>query len=247
MFPKGSRVMFPYKGGAILGTVVGKTPKGIKVKENGKDTVYTIPMHLSHLLKPAVFDGDPQATFSFKKGDKVQFLHNYRCVCGVVNKVTGGFYHIIEWENPDNIWKVPVGDSTLKEGNMEDVFHLPANSAYHMMSGYEVRKYQSYPRMSEETIAFNAEIWFDGTKIATAENGGKGGSTILYGDRNDIDKFMQDAEEWVKSFGIENPIEAYGTFIHWFVNERPYGVSAKLYFERYKAASASLENPTSPA
>lgn len=39
----------------------------------------------------------------------------------------------------------------------------------------ELKKFKSYPRLSEETTAFNAELWIDGKKAADVENDGKGG------------------------------------------------------------------------
>jgi len=41
----------------------------------------------------------------------------------------------------------------------------------------ELKKVQEYPRLSEETTAFSADLYIDGVKRGTAENDGKGGNT----------------------------------------------------------------------
>ena len=41
----------------------------------------------------------------------------------------------------------------------------------------ELKRLQIYERMSEETIAFNADVWIDGKKAGYAKNNGHGGNT----------------------------------------------------------------------
>lgn len=43
-----------------------------------------------------------------------------------------------------------------------------------------LKRFQHYPRMSEETIAFNADIVHDGVVIGSAENNGHGGCTFVH-------------------------------------------------------------------
>jgi hypothetical protein len=43
----------------------------------------------------------------------------------------------------------------------------------------ELRKVSHYPRLSEETEAFNADLYIDGVKRATVENDGKGGCNMV--------------------------------------------------------------------
>lgn len=45
----------------------------------------------------------------------------------------------------------------------------------------ELRKVQVYPRLSQETIAFNADLYLDGKKVGRAENDGHGGQTRVDG------------------------------------------------------------------
>lgn len=66
----------------------------------------------------------------------------------------------------------------------------------------ELRKVQEYPRLSEETTAFSADLYIDGVKRGTAENEGKGGSTN-YGsfgksldEHHENSKFIKLAEQY---------------------------------------------------
>jgi len=43
-----------------------------------------------------------------------------------------------------------------------------------------LKRFQHYPRMSEETIAFNADIVYEGVTVGTAENDGHGGCTFVH-------------------------------------------------------------------
>jgi len=43
-----------------------------------------------------------------------------------------------------------------------------------------VKNYKAYPRMSEETVAFNADIYVDGKKIGDVRNDGNGGCHMYY-------------------------------------------------------------------
>jgi hypothetical protein len=43
-----------------------------------------------------------------------------------------------------------------------------------------LKKFQHYPRMSEETTAFNADIAYEGVTVGTAENNGHGGCTFVH-------------------------------------------------------------------
>lgn len=43
-----------------------------------------------------------------------------------------------------------------------------------------LKRFQHYPRMSQETEAFNADIAYEGVTIGTAENNGHGGCTFVH-------------------------------------------------------------------
>lgn len=44
----------------------------------------------------------------------------------------------------------------------------------------ELRKVAHYPRLSQETAAFNADLYIDGVKRATVENDGHGGPNMVH-------------------------------------------------------------------
>lgn len=43
-----------------------------------------------------------------------------------------------------------------------------------------LKRFQHYPRMSEETNAFNSDIAYEGVTVGTAENDGHGGCTFVH-------------------------------------------------------------------
>ena len=44
---------------------------------------------------------------------------------------------------------------------------------------FALKRFKNYPRMSEETEAFNADVFYEGVLVGSAENGGRGGSTFV--------------------------------------------------------------------
>lgn len=48
------------------------------------------------------------------------------------------------------------------------------------MLAITLKRFQHYPRMSEETNAFNADIVYEGVTVGTAENDGHGGCTFVH-------------------------------------------------------------------
>jgi hypothetical protein len=48
------------------------------------------------------------------------------------------------------------------------------------MLAITLKRFQHYPRMSEETEAFNADISYEGVLVGTAKNEGHGGCTFVY-------------------------------------------------------------------
>lgn len=48
------------------------------------------------------------------------------------------------------------------------------------MLAITLKRFQHYPRMSEETNAFNADISYEGVTVGTAENDGHGGCTFVH-------------------------------------------------------------------
>lgn len=62
----------------------------------------------------------------------------------------------------------------------------------------ELKNFKHYPRMSEETNAFSADLYIDGVKAGICQNAGKGGCTDIraYKDHREL---VKRAEEYTKS------------------------------------------------
>jgi len=56
----------------------------------------------------------------------------------------------------------------------------------------ELKSVQHYPRLSDETNAFNANLYIDGIKVAACENQGKGGPTSIWVTNKEKYKQYQD-------------------------------------------------------
>lgn len=48
------------------------------------------------------------------------------------------------------------------------------------MLAITLKRFKNYPRMSQETEAFNADIAYEGATVGTAENDGHGGCTFVH-------------------------------------------------------------------
>jgi len=64
----------------------------------------------------------------------------------------------------------------------------------------ELKNFKTFPRMSEETLAFVADVYINGVKAAFAKNDGHGGPTY-YANVGQIlnAKLVSQAEEWAKA------------------------------------------------
>ncbi len=60
----------------------------------------------------------------------------------------------------------------------------------------ELRKFKHYPRLSEETVAFNADVYVDGILVAYAENDGKGGNNRIDAAKPEYRAKVQEMEAW---------------------------------------------------
>lgn len=56
----------------------------------------------------------------------------------------------------------------------------------------ELKKFKHYPRLSQETDAFSAELWIDGKKAANASNSGTGGCDELHFSDRKVEKAFYD-------------------------------------------------------
>jgi hypothetical protein len=67
----------------------------------------------------------------------------------------------------------------------------------------ELKSLKIYDRMSEETIAFTADVYVNGKKVAYAKNDGCGGSTYYNRYPNSDNALLNEAEAYCKSLPPE--------------------------------------------
>lgn len=101
------------------------------------------------------------------------------------------------------------------------------------MDDYLVTGYKEFPQMSQETIAFVARVKYKGKVILEARNDGCGGCTYFYGNGGAEEQFQEDIRQWARQFGGEDMTEKDDFWLQWWVNERPYGVTAKAAIQHY--------------
>lgn len=68
----------------------------------------------------------------------------------------------------------------------------------------ELRKVAHYPRLSEETEAFNAEIYIDGVKRGDVKNDGHGGMNMIY-----PHTLEREIDEYAKTLPPDPPLPGY--------------------------------------
>lgn len=83
----------------------------------------------------------------------------------------------------------------------------------------ELKKFQFFERMSEETNAFVADVYADGVRIASAKNDGHGGETYYYPDQKN-GSTLEKAEQYC----LNMPTKKYGEHefkmnLSWFIDE----------------------------
>jgi hypothetical protein len=113
------------------------------------------------------------------------------------------------------------------------------------MSKYTVVKYKAL--RGEETPRFECEISLHGGQSLGsgpifASNDGNGGcNTYRIADRRMqqvLDAFHADAKAWAARYGDPDMIEAADLWLDWYVNMRPYGVTAKVHVAKHAAEMA---------
>ena len=113
-----------------------------------------------------------------------------------------------------------------------------ANEPASPMDKYEIKKYKEAKHLSEETIAFSAEIWYDGKPFLHAQNRGHGGCN-LYSTMQGAaircheaeQQFIKDAEAWARQNGAKGDlIEVHDIWIAWHTHRRPHGETAAQHW-----------------
>lgn len=170
---------------------------------------------------------------TFKKGDRVEYTEKGETKYGVVSKggaksisivLDGGQYQV-------------KGHPSLFQPSSHP---LPRDTEPSPMDGYAVTSFKEFA--SPDGGGFNAFITYRGKKILSAHDGGYGGEVEFHSVKKDghywnspeQTKFHEDAQAWAIQFGDKNGFGAAACWIEWYVYKRPYGVTAKMYWDEFK-------------
>jgi len=163
-----------------------------------------------------------------KKGDRVTFIDP---------QTKAPEYGVVIKGGSKNIRVIKDGGKIELSGNIRAFARtnkpLPKDKP-NSMDKWSVSGYKSFEEMSDETTCFHAVIRLNGVAVLTAENRGEGGCNFYHGKREYQEQFVKDAKEWVKKFGYPDMIEPEDTWIEWYVNYRPYGVTGEQHIKEYK-------------
>ena len=167
---------------------------------------------------------------AIKKGDRVEYTQKGETKYGVVLK--GGAKKIT----------VVLDGGQLQVSGHPDCFKLSdkplaVDTVKTPMDKYSVVGYREV-RGHDDSQAFEAFIAKDGKKILSAFDSGHGGGVEYHrvNGSEDEEQFYSDVKAWARQFFPED--NGYGSadcWIEWYVNQRPYGVTAQAYWDDYKA------------
>lgn len=213
------------QGGVVKhGFVLKAGAKITMVLDDGKSSLAGGPQHFRPSNAPVPPDS-PFAKVFTEKGTRVQFEHQGKTVKGIV--VSGSVF--------DAKVRTDGADWTVSQTILAvDPTPVPQDQPT-AMDRWSLRRYQPVARLSEETLAFTAEILLDGKKVLDARNDGHGGCNYYYGDRQAQDQFYADAKAWATTHGDEKAFEPDGAWVSWVTEEKPLGITATEHFAAYKA------------
>ena len=249
---KPDRVEVDVRGGGVLTGVVSKVSAGkvTMLVDGSDDRIVSGPAGIFRFVAtPMPVNAARAAVVSLVKGDRVETTHKGKLLLGVVRSVTGTALKMVLDGGKSEIGGPP---SLFRKSDAP----LPSDGPS-PMDRWGMTAYKEYARMSEETTAFSAVITLDGVNVILAGNTGKGGCndyTPLRGvPHGMVNEFLADAVAWAKVAGAESTSGADESWIHFVVNEKPYGVTAAAKFEEqnrqfaeWGLGAAGDETPAGP-
>ena len=167
-----------------------------------------------------------------KKGDRVEFTEKGETKYGVVSRGGAGKITVI-----------------MDGGEFQVTGHAPifrksdkplaVDTEPSPMDDYGMVGYKEFS--SPDGGGFNAFITYKGKKILSAHDGGHGGEVEIhsvkkgshYWNSPEQVKFQEDAKAWALQFGDKDGFGAVDCWIEWYAHKRPYGVTAKMYWEEF--------------
>lgn len=165
---------------------------------------------------------------TLRKGDRVAYKHQGSILTGTV--VKGGSNKIKVIRDGGDYEVTGPAEAFRK-------FDLPLPKD--PPSPIDIYQVISYKEINGhgDTPTFSCTITKHGKPIIKGSNDGWGGSNMYdllpNSSREDLWKFKDAAKIWAIQFGTSNPIEAEDLWIDWYVNRKPYAVTAQKYWDDY--------------
>ena len=182
-------------------------------------------------------EGAPEVKRSYTKGDRVEVSHKGKTLYGVVKRGGANKIHVV-LDGAEREVTAPARLFKLSQ-------HPLAKDEPNIMDKYSVKGYKDFG-MGNDSLIFKATILKDGVPILSVANSGWGGCNeyhpINRQTQEILGEFFTDVRKWVKEFGHADMIEPEDTWVDWWQNLRPYGVTAKNYIAGFKARVDELLN-----
>lgn len=168
-----------------------------------------------------------------RKGDRVEYTTKGETKYGVVLKGGSGTITVVL---DGGECQAQGHASSFRKSNHP----LPVDTEPSPMDDYAVTGYKEFA--SPDGGGFNAFVTYKGKKILSVHDAGQGGEVEYHGVGKDgaywnspeEKKFKEDAKAWAIQFGNRNGFGAADCWIEWYVWKRPYGVTARTYWEEFE-------------
>lgn len=227
---KGDRAQVTAGPTTYYGFISKGGAKATMVLDNGRQQI-SRPMSQFVPSNHPIPDDSPFKNVFVEKGVRVEFDDDGRLQQGIV--ISGDVFSA-KVRNASMEYNVP--QHMLKKSSVPVPVDPPGP-----MDAWSVRKYKAVAALSEETVAFSAEILYEGKKVLDAKNNGHGGCNIYYGPFEMQQKFAEDAKAWAMSFGDEKPFESDDEWVGWAGEEKPLGITATEHFADRLRSRAEFE------
>ena len=89
-----------------------------------------------------------------------------------------------------------------------------------------------------DSPTFHAKVTLNGKVVGTAENNGWGGPNLYRFTKRELEaEFYADLKKWATQYGHPDMFEPDGTWVEWYVYQRPYGVTGESVVQEAKRYS----------
>lgn len=231
---KGDRVEWKNKGEVFYGVVSRGGAARVTVIQDGGKVNWKGSVHLFHPSnKPLTEEMKSTMNNRLKKGDRVEWDDKGEMFYGVV---TNGGTKVTVMQDGGQ-FKLKGGAGGFNLSNHPLAVDKPSS-----MDKWSVKSFKEFMHGHGDSATFHAKICLNGKVVGTAENDGWGGCNLYHFDKGVYGKFSDDVKSWVAQFGYSDMLEAEDTWLFWFVNEKPYGVTAEDKIAEDKKSMESFMN-----